>query len=102
MLVNIAFTGPRGPTDEAFTMKTPPRVLRMLLKVPITMKCKERPDMPLIWSKIDRRMRPKSDWELNDRLKASKPLTTTSCFPCKLLIAINTEPRIAIPIGAKG
>lgn len=36
VLVKRAFTGPRGPTEEALTMATPPNVLRMLLIVPIT------------------------------------------------------------------
>ena len=35
-LVKRALTGPRGPTDEALTIKTPPSVLRMLLTVPTT------------------------------------------------------------------
>jgi hypothetical protein len=46
-LVYRAFTGPRGPTDEAFTIDTPPRVLRMLLTVPITKKCAEISLIPL-------------------------------------------------------
>jgi hypothetical protein len=46
-LVYRAFTGPRGPTDEALTIDTPPRVLRMLLTVPITKKCAEISLIPL-------------------------------------------------------
>jgi hypothetical protein len=46
-LVYRAFTGPRGPTEEAFTIETPPRVFRILLTVPITKKCAEISFNPL-------------------------------------------------------
>jgi hypothetical protein len=100
--VKRAFTGPRGPTEEALTTKTPPKVLRMLEIVPTTKKCMDSAEKPpLMKIKVPKRINPRRDREPNDRFRASKPLFTTICLPCMLLTDISTEPRIAVRTGTQ-
>lgn len=80
MLVNRAFTGPRGPSDEAFTIQTPPSVLRILLIVPIVKKSIEIVLTSLVIIKNMNRMKLIKKSEPKEKLKALNFLSTTRCL----------------------